>query len=148
MNKMKLQKILKSQIPLSSAMGIKVVQCSAAKGVVFRLPLRPNRNHKNTAFGGTLIAAQALASWAWLMCLLAKNNSDAQVVVQRQMSEFLAPVTDDFWVQTRVPSKAQIKKFIVTLKKKGKARLLIQAEAKNHKKPACIYAGEYVAIQS
>ena len=129
-------------------MGIKVVQCSVTKGVTFRLPLKPNRNHKNTAFGGTLIAAQALASWAWMMCLLEENNLHAEVVVQRQMSEFLSPVTKDFLVETRVPSAAQIKKFLNTLKKKGKARLLIQAEALNHKKSACLYAGEYVAILS
>jgi len=129
-------------------MGIRVRQCSVKKGVEFFLPLKPNRNHKNTAFGGTLVAAQALASWAWLMALLAEHRVQAEVVLQRQMGEFLRPVSQDFRVYTRVPAHGDIEKFLKTLKKHKKARLVIEAWVECQKeKRACLYVGEYVALR-
>lgn len=147
MTRMKLEKILSAQIPLSNAMGIKVVSCDVKKGVAFRLPLNPNRNHKNTAFGGTLVAAQALACWSWIMSLLAKSKIDAEVVLQTQSATFLRPVAGDFKVKTLSVLKEDQNYFIKTLTRHGKARLSVHAVVMMNKRPLATYTGEYVAIK-
>lgn len=141
-----LTRIIKKQIPLTKAMGLKVKSCSVSSGVQFWLPLKPNRNHKNTAFGGALVASQALASWAWLMALLDQESLTAEVVVQRQVGEFLMPVDSDFIVQTEKVSKKDAHIFLKTLKRRGKARILISAKILNKGELAASYSGEYVAL--
>ena len=142
-----LSQILKSKIPLSKAMGIRVSGCSVLGGVKFHLPLKPNRNHKNTAFGGTLVAAQALASWAWMMELLDKYNISAEVVVQRQHSEFRLPVKKNFRVATQKVSDAEIKRFLRTLARRHRARLRVSARVLSGGRLAAEYTGEYVALR-
>jgi thioesterase domain-containing protein len=60
-----LQSYILKSVPLTVKMGVRV-KTLGQKGLTLALPLRPNRNHIQTAFGGTLIAAQAVACWAWL----------------------------------------------------------------------------------
>jgi thioesterase domain-containing protein len=153
MNRAQLAKIIKKQIPLTRAMGLEVAACSATRGVKLKFPLKPNRNHKNTAFGGTLVAGQALASWAWIMSLLDSEDLRAHVVVQRQNSEFLSPVASDFLVSADPPAPEAIQAFLRTLRRRGKARIEISASvsaraaggSRRHQL-ASKYVGEYVAV--
>jgi thioesterase domain-containing protein len=146
MTKTSLAKILKKQIPLSNAMGIHVVKCSRFEGVQLRLPLKPNRNHKNTAFGGTLVAAQALASWAAIMAILEDEGLMAEVVIQRQFSEFIRPVKNNFSVKTHKITSNDILRFCKILRRFGKARIEISACVMVGGKLAATFKGEYVAI--
>lgn len=148
MTKNQLKITLAKQIPLSKAMGIQVMACDSIKGVRFQLPLKPNRNHKNTAFGGTLVAAQALACWAYSMVILNRAICDAEVVVQVQQSEFLLPVAGDFQVVTEPISTEAIQKFLKTLERKSRARLRITARVIYGGRTASTYWGQYVAISS
>ncbi len=140
-----LSRVLRTQIPLSKQMGIRVVE-SSPKRVKFSLPLKPNRNHKMTAFGGTLIAAQALASWALLMEVLFDRDIAAEVVLQREHSEFHIPVTSDFTVETRSLAADQRILFLRTLRQHKKARIEVSAQAKCNGLVACEFTGYYVAI--
>ncbi len=144
----RLTRVLAEQIPLSKAMKIKVARCSESYGVEFQLPLRPNRNHKNTAFGGTLIAAQALACWAFICEVLDGANIHAEVVVQRQNGEFLLPVKNNFRVLTDSVSLPARERFLATLEKHSKARLQVTARVLVGDRVAGAYSGEYVAIKS
>lgn len=152
MNSKSLTQILKKQIPLSQAMGIRVLGCSPRDGVKFSLPLGPNRNHKKTAFGGTLVAAQALASWAFLMAHLSEQEiEDVEVVLQRQESEFALPVSRDFVVETMPLSEKELNVFFKTLHRHGKARITVKARvltSKRSNKIASTYQGEYVALRT
>ncbi len=137
---------LRRQIPLSQAMGLQVERCDVNTGVVFRLPLKPNINHKGTAFGGTLLATQAIACWAWLMEYLAEQNLQAEVVLQRQKGRFLRPTTAEFTVQTLSLSDAKKYSFIKALAKKKKARIHLQCEVRCLDKVTTIFEGDYVAL--
>lgn len=141
-----LEKLIHSQIPLSKKMGIRVERVSARAGVRFVLPLRPNKNHKNTAFGGTLVAAQALVSWAWLMTLLEEKKIQAEVVVQRQSSEFLHPVAQEFMAETVLVKPGDVRTFLSVLQRRGRARMTISAQIRVGQRILANYVGQYVAI--
>lgn len=138
--------ILQTKIPLSKAMGVRVLRVSPSRGVKFKLPLKPNRNHKNTAFGGTLVAGQALAAWSWLMSLLESYDLHAEVVVQRLQGEFYRPVDREFIIETQVVSRKDILQFIKTLRRKKRARIAISTFVRLGKQVVAKYSGEYVAI--
>ncbi len=148
MTRKDLSTLIHKKIPISKAMGLSVSKCSVRGGVEFKLPLKPNHNHKNTAFGGSLVAAQALACWSWMMALLDDENIVAEIVVMRQNSDFLRPVTKNFKVNTDVVSKDKLDRFIHILSRKGKARLTVTARVTsgNTSIVDAHYKGEYVAI--
>ena len=54
---------LHAHIPLSLAMGVKVLS-SSREAVRLSAPLAPNINHRATVFGGSASAVALLAAWA------------------------------------------------------------------------------------
>jgi hypothetical protein len=56
MNNTALEQYLHEHIPLSAAMGVKVVQADP-QCVVLTAPLAPNINHRDTVFGGSASGA-------------------------------------------------------------------------------------------
>ena len=134
------------QIPLTQKMGLKVKKASVSRGIELELPLGPNKNHKQTAFGGTLVAAQAVACWAWVVAWLESENISAEVVVQRQQGLFICAVDTDFKVKTQAVSKAATQRFRQSLLRHKKGRIKVTACVLRGQKIAAKYVGEYVAI--
>ncbi|MFB3040360.1 MAG: YiiD C-terminal domain-containing protein, partial [Candidatus Poribacteria bacterium] len=60
-----LEEYLHEHIPLSKAIGVKVVEADSA-GVTLSAPLAPNINHRETVFGGSASAVAILAAWTLL----------------------------------------------------------------------------------
>ena len=58
-----LQDFLHRHIPACAALGIRVVSCSSHR-VELLLPHAPNRNHKNTVFGGSTALGATVCGWA------------------------------------------------------------------------------------
>lgn len=145
-NSKEIEDLIFKQIPLSRNMGLRVVQLSIDQGVRFELPLEPNKNHKETAFGGSLVAAQAVACWSWVMILLCEANLSAEVVLQRQSAEFLLPTSKDFEVEAFPLSLEERYSFIKTLNHKGKARLSMKARVRCQGQTTTEFSGDYVAI--
>jgi len=67
MTAQQLQDFLHRCIPATAALHIRVVSCGA-DGVALLMPHAPNRNHKNTVFGGSTTATDfALSSPSFSM---------------------------------------------------------------------------------
>lgn len=126
-------------------MGIEVRRCDEHE-VRFFAPLNLNKNHKNTVFGGSLTANQALCCWAWIMNLLDEKNIGAHVVIQSNTNQFKRPVDKDFETSCESPSAEELDHFIKTLTAKGRARLKLVSEIKNKGELAVLFEGQYVAM--
>ena len=57
-----LQEYLHGRIPISAAMGVRVLAASP-ESVVLSAPIEPNVNHRETVFGGSAAAVATLAAW-------------------------------------------------------------------------------------
>ena len=77
----KLQELLNSEIPLTNAIGIKVVDYNDC-GLTLSAPLKNNINHKCTAFGGSLYSVSVLSGWGLIYLLLNKYNLKGHIVIQ------------------------------------------------------------------
>lgn len=145
MNKQELQKIYKSQVPVTEKMGIEVVECSVNQ-IKIKAPLSINHNHLGTGFGGSLTAMQALCCWSWLMNYLSENNINAEIVIHESHSKYIRPVKEDIEAICASPSEEELKKFKEALLKKSKARVQLKSIICSEQQLATEFIGSYVAI--
>jgi thioesterase domain-containing protein len=113
--------------------------------VVLEAPLRPNVNHVGTVFGGTQVALQAVACWAFLERLLsALDAGGAVVVIEKCEHEFLAPVKGTFQVVCQELSPAAVVRLRRALFRGGRARVKVTAQIRSKRSgPLAAFKGHY-----
>jgi thioesterase domain-containing protein len=139
-----LEQTLHAEIPLTRAMGVRVVRADR-NGLVLGAALAPNLNHKQTAFGGSLNSLATLACWGMIQLLVRDCGHAITVVVQESSVQFLKPVTQDFEATCPPPPAAVIDKFLRMLERKGRARLELEASIHSDGDVALRFRGQFVA---
>ncbi|HEY8966977.1 MAG TPA: YiiD C-terminal domain-containing protein [Candidatus Methylacidiphilales bacterium] len=141
---------LHEHIPLSKAMGVRVVRGEAA-GVELAAPLGPNLNHSKTAFGGSLSSLAVLSGWSLFHVRLRTFFPEVPVllVIQRSAFEYLRPVEGGFVSSCPAPGEAEWGKFAALFAKRGKGRLTLRAEVREEgsAEVAGRFEGDYVAVR-
>jgi thioesterase domain-containing protein len=137
-----LEVYLHQHIPLSQAMGVTVLQAKLDK-VVLAAPFSLNINHKKTVFGGSLHAVATLACWS----LVHLNIKGAQIVITKSDVEYLLPVDVDFQAVCMMPDVNVWGRFLVTLQRKGKARIQLSATIHQNKRLCIDYRATFAAIR-
>ena len=136
---------LHEHIPLSAAMGVRVVSASQ-KGVRLSAPLAPNINHRATVFGGSASALAILAAWTLLYVRLKAGGITARLVIQRNSMNYEKPMLDDFTAEARSPIDAEWEKFSKMLQRKGRARIEVVSLLECRGEKAGELHGEFVAF--
>ncbi len=145
---MDLEKYLHKHIPISSSIGVKV-EISSSEKVVLAAPFLNNINHKQTVFGGSLHAVTTLACWSLLhINLAALFQESIQIVIASSEVKYLAPVTSDFKAECLHPHLDLWERFLTTLRRKGKARLQLNAKIFEEGQLCVDYSGVFVAIST
>ncbi len=140
-----LEAYLHANIPLTRAMAVSAVSVHA-QGVTLSAPLDPNINVHGTAFGGSVSTLGVLAAWSVVHLRLEAEAVDAQLVIHRNETEFLAPITGRFEAVARIEPQAWIE-FRTMLDRRGKARLSVVAELLFGGRVAARMTGEFVALR-
>jgi thioesterase domain-containing protein len=132
------------RMPITQALGITVARLDAT-GLTLELPLAPNRNHKGTAFAGSLSALATLAGWSAIWLLLADADEVAHVVIQDASVRYLAPARSDVTATVDFPTVHTWQKALVTLRRRGRARLgLVVQVHDSGQQLVAAFAGRYV----
>ena len=118
-----LEAVLREEIPLTQAMGLRVAEASLAR-VVLAAPLEPNHNHKRTAFGGSLYSLAVLAGWSLLWIRLRDAGLDGHVVIAKSEAEYLRPVIEEL-VATAEADEGVMAIALEVYKRKGRAKVLL-----------------------
>lgn len=140
-----LETYLHQHIPISRAMGIKALEASTDKVILFA-PFSPNINHKKTIFGGSLHAAATLTCWSLLHMNL--KNLKNQIVITQSETNYHLPVDADFQVECTLPNQEEWQRFMKILNAKKKGRIRLSA-AIYHKEQLCVsYQATFAAILS
>jgi thioesterase domain-containing protein len=139
-----LEQTLHAEIPLTRAMGVRVVRADH-NGLVLGAALAPNLNHKQTAFGGSLNSLATLACWGLIQLLVRDYGQTITVVIQESSVQFLKPVTHDFEALCPPPPPAVHEKFLRILERKGRARLELEATIHSDGDVALRFRGQFVA---
>lgn len=143
----RLQQTLHTEIPITQAMEISVH--SYANGCLqLAAPLAPNINHKDTAFAGSVNAVVTLAGWSLIWCVLDQAALPGIIVIQDSTIQYLRPITSDFVATCCLPTAGDITRFLAVLRRKGRARLALQAEIWDAQQIAVRFTGRYVVQQA
>ena len=141
-----LESVLHRDIPLTQAMGIKVLDWHDQQ-LRLHLPLEANVNHKSTMFGGSLYCGAVLAGWGWLHLRLREEGiEDGHIVIHEGQISYPLPVTMDATAICQAPSAAVWKKFLAMYQRYGRARLMLHSRIVNadSDEDAERFAGQYV----
>jgi thioesterase domain-containing protein len=141
-----LQDYLHEHIPISSAMGVRVVVCDET-GVRLTAPLKPNINHRATVFGGSASAVAILAAWTYLHAVLRGADLTTRLVIQRNTIDYLTPITGDFESVCPALPAAEVERFVRTVRRHGRARITVAAELTCAGLKTASFSGDYVAVR-
>ena len=142
----KLEAYLYHHIPISGAMGVKVVWVTSEE-IRLSAPLAPNINHCHTVFGGSESTLAILAAWSLIQVSLKASFPDAQLVIRRNSVEYTAPITGDFTATALAPSDAQWELFLRAMKRKNMGRVTINAFVRQGNEVCGEFLGEFVATR-
>lgn len=140
MTNQELQDFLYHEIPMAQALGVTILDEATVMG-----PLSLNRNHMETAFGGSLSSLLILSCYAWLFQTLDKSGHKVHVLIQTGHTDYLLPVKEDIKATTLPPSEADLKKFFEIFSRKGLARITLHSEVRTTQGIACSFKGDFVA---
>jgi thioesterase domain-containing protein len=140
-----LQKVLLEEIPLTQAMGLRVLEAHLGQ-VILAAPLEPNHNHKSTAFGGSLYSLAVLAGWSLLWLHLRESGLKGHVVIARSQAEFLRPVATDFQASARV-DPATARQAVEQFRRKGRAKVPVNVSIGPPGAEQVIFVGVYALVK-
>ncbi|MDP0492455.1 MAG: YiiD C-terminal domain-containing protein [Verrucomicrobiota bacterium JB023] len=146
MSPAELQPYLYRHIPLSQAMKVRVESVSN-ESVVLTAPLAPNINHQATVFGGSASALAILSAWSLVRCRLLAEGLDAELVIQRNQVEYQRPINGTFRASSSWATPDQWDRFVRTLAKRGKGRVLVDAVLTQASEPVGAFSGAFVALR-
>lgn len=136
------EKFLHEQIPLTRAMGLRVV-ADATAGFAVEAKVARNSNHLRTAFGGSINAVATLAGYVFLWLEL--REEIAQVVIASSEIRFLRPVRETIRAVCLPPAESEIEKFKIALRERGKAHMTISVQIDENGARAAEFEAGFVA---
>jgi thioesterase domain-containing protein len=136
------EKYLHEQIPITRAMGVRVV-AHDENGFVIEAPVALNSNHLRTAFGGSINAIATLAAYGLLWLEL--REQDAHVVVAESSIRFLRPVRKTIRAICLRPDPEKLAAFHTTFGDKGKARIALRVQVVEEGQIAAEFDGIFLA---
>jgi thioesterase domain-containing protein len=140
-----LEAFLHAKIPLTHAMGVRVIETGAR--LVLEAPLGANVNHLGTAFGGSLHALPTLACYAALWTLLREAGLDGHVVVKQSSASYRQPVKGTLRAVCLRPAPGLAAEFLADLDRHKKARMELAAIVEGADgRPAVEFSGTFVAV--
>jgi thioesterase domain-containing protein len=142
-----IQKYLHDHIPLSKAMAVDVVEADVKK-IILSAPLRPNINHRETVFGGSASALAILAGWSLVHFRLQAEKMGCRVVIQKNSMKYEKPIVDAFQAICSFQHQEKWDRFIATIKRKGKARIVVNSELICSHQLVGKFEGSFVAFQN
>ena len=139
------EKFLHEQIPITRAMGLRVV-AHDQDGFTVEAPVALNSNHLRTAFGGSINAVATLAAYGFLWMEL--KDAAVHVVVAESSIRFLRPVRETIRATCPRPDTDVLSDFRRHFSEKGKGRITLRVNVTEAGETAAEFEGRFVARRS
>jgi len=134
-------------IPIVEAFDLQITELTEDSSTV-EMKLNTNRNHKGTAFGGSLYTGCVIAAYA-LVYSKQKSLQDLDLVIREGNIRYLGPVDQDFYVTARI-NLEEWNKMMRGLNKKDRARINVVAHAfiGEGGEALCEFRGDFVFLKN
>lgn len=135
------ENFLHENIPLTKAMGVRVVLVDDHE-VRLSAPLGPNVNHLETGFGGSIAALAITTGW---VCLRLRFGPPVQIVIRDCQMKFTRPIEGDFEAVCHPPSTREWERFESRLNRKHRAKMDLEVNVFGGETQAFHLRATYVA---
>ena len=142
-----LERYLHESIPLTKAMGLRIVVASPAR-VLIECPLEPNINVHGTAFGGSIVALATITGWLWIHVYMRERKQTPKLVISESTMQYLEPVSGAFSAELRAPSDKVLRSFTQTFDRRGSARLDLNVSVLSGGEEVGLFQGTYAALKT
>ena len=145
-NEKEFESFLHESIPITEEMSFKVIEFKPWK-VRIGAELKPNLNHKATAFGGSINSLMVVCGWALVLNNIKQMDPNAHIVIQKSTISYLRPINKDFVAECELQDEVKKEKFLRSYKRLGKARMEVQVFIYDGEDLAVEFEGHYVAFK-
>lgn len=135
---------LHANIPMTQHAGLRVLEFDP-RVVRIAAPLAPNRNHHETAFGGSLAMIAVVSGWTLAHANLLSIDCEATLVVQHSAMDFVAPGRSGLLASSEVDEAARLE-FLDAIQRRGRARLEIRTDIRDEQHLAVRHRARYAAL--
>ena len=140
-----LQAFLHANIPATAALSLSVVDITP-DSLILSAPHAPNRNHKNTVFGGSIALAATVGGWAMVHSRF--PEAAGNIVIQQGETRYLHPANSDLTVITRAAAEEDWRKMKEMFEQRGKGKIVLETEIFSDGVKAAVFGGKFVALKS
>ncbi|GBF10833.1 YiiD C-terminal domain-containing protein [Tepidibacillus infernus] len=137
---------LHERIPITEEMSFKVEEFKLNK-VRIGAKLKPNINHKSTAFGGSINSLTTVCGWALVFNNMLDIDPNAHIVIQKSSIQYLKPIETDFVAECELTDERKKEKFVNTFRKLGKARIEVDVIIRDGEEIFAQFKGYYVVFR-
>lgn len=141
-----LEHYLHLNIPLTVAMGVKVLRADIDH-ITLAAPLAPNINHRESVFGGSASALATLAAWSLVSIRLEAEGNPRKIVIQRGALDYKTPIVDDFEATCKLNDADKWQRFMKILNRKNIARINLTSLLECHGELVGQFEGSFVALE-
>ncbi len=145
MNPTEVERYLHEHIPLSLAMGVKVISAQEHQ-VRLAAPLAPNINHRETVFGGSASALAILSAWTLLYVRCKTNDIQARLVIHKNTMHYDAAMAGDFEACCEFDDQPVWNRFVKTLQRHSRSRISLTAGLVCNDRAAGRFSGDFVGL--
>ena len=136
---------MRETIPLTRSLALQGLRYDGTE-LILTLPLAPNVNDKGCACGGSLACLATLTGWGLLRLGLAEQELPADLYIQDQQTQFLAPAWSQMharscWSQTDKDA------FLSQFAQRAKARATVHVSCTSDDVEVCSMQARYVALR-
>lgn len=121
-----LQEKIHRTIPLSAAMGYRIMELDGTQ-IVVEAPLEPNVNIHDTGFAGSLYSLGVLSAWALCNHIIENAELDAELVIVEASIRYRSPIRGRIRCCCRL-DEDQIRSFVSVLQEQGRARMQVEVD--------------------
>lgn len=142
MEKNEIQEYLYENIPLTKLMEIRIQDLTDST-ITLSVPLAINKNHKGTAFGGSLATVVTTACWLMAFKHFKPLDSDCHIVIGKSEINYKLPVTNDFICTCSISDEISLMSSKETFLKNGKTKIKLEAFIKENSKTCVEFSGMF-----
>lgn len=140
------EEYLHDKIPMTEAMSFKVFEFHPQK-VTIGADLKPNINHKSTAFGGSINSLATVCGWAIVFNIIKRVDPYSHIVIQKSSINYLKPISNNFVAICELLDQSKLDKFIKSYHRLGKARIDLRVLIQDGNEIAAEFSGHYVVFK-
>ncbi|RCU51003.1 MULTISPECIES: bifunctional GNAT family N-acetyltransferase/hotdog fold thioesterase [Corallincola] len=140
-----LQKIWRDGIPISQALGIRIIEYSGERFET-RAAFNANINLHGTLFAGSAYSQACLTGWGMIYMMLKEQGLSGSIALSHGEIRHLRPLTEE---PTAYVSRAEVEGSVHPLRRGEQAHLSVTVTLEDSKQPlAAQFKGEYLVLSA